>query len=33
MGEGLLSIGQFSALCRLSPKALRLYDELGRSSG
>jgi DNA-binding transcriptional MerR regulator len=29
MGEGLLSIGQFSALCRLSPKALRLYDELG----
>ena len=29
MGEGMLSIGQFSALCRLSPKALRLYDELG----
>ena len=29
MGEGLLSIGQFSILCRLSPKALRLYDELG----
>ncbi len=28
MGEELLSIGQFSALCRLSPKALRLYDEL-----
>jgi DNA-binding transcriptional MerR regulator len=29
MGEGLLSIGQFSAQCRLSPKALRLYDDLG----
>ena len=28
MGDGLLSIGQFSALCRLSPKALRLYAEL-----
>ncbi len=28
VGEELLSIGQFSALCRLSPKALRLYDEL-----
>lgn len=25
----LLSIGQFSALCRLSQKALRLYDERG----
>jgi hypothetical protein len=28
MGRGLLSIGQSSALCRLSPKALRLYNEL-----
>lgn len=28
VGEELLSIGQFSARCRLSPKALRLYDEL-----
>ena len=28
MGEELLPIGQFSARCRLSPKALRLYDEL-----
>lgn len=29
MEEDLLSIGQFSARCRLSPKALRLYDQLG----
>jgi DNA-binding transcriptional MerR regulator len=27
--DGLLSIGRFSALSRLSPKALRLYDDLG----
>jgi DNA-binding transcriptional MerR regulator len=26
---GLVSIGEFSRLSRLSPKALRLYDELG----
>jgi DNA-binding transcriptional MerR regulator len=26
---GLVSIGEFSRLARLSPKALRLYDELG----
>lgn len=26
---GLLSIGEFARLARLSPKALRLYDELG----
>ncbi len=26
---GLVSIGEFSQLSRLSPKALRLYDELG----
>jgi DNA-binding transcriptional MerR regulator len=26
---GLMSIGEFARLCRLSPKALRLYDELG----
>ena len=25
----MFSIGQFARLCRLSPKALRLYDELG----
>jgi DNA-binding transcriptional MerR regulator len=29
VAEGLLMIGQFSQLTRLSPKALRLYDELG----
>ncbi|HEY7145593.1 MAG TPA: MerR family transcriptional regulator [Streptosporangiaceae bacterium] len=29
MSEALLSIGQFSARCRLSAKALRLYAELG----
>ncbi len=29
MGVRLLSIGEFSAACRLSPKALRLYDRLG----
>lgn len=29
VGAGLLSIGEFSAACRLSPKALRLYDRLG----
>jgi len=29
MDDGLLSIGRFSTLSRLSPKALRLYDELG----
>ncbi|CAM5379887.1 MerR family transcriptional regulator OS=Streptomyces alboniger OX=132473 GN=CP975_16230 PE=4 SV=1 [Streptomyces alboniger] len=27
--DGLLTIGAFSKACRLSPKALRLYDELG----
>lgn len=27
--EGLISIGQFAAASRLSPKALRLYDESG----
>ncbi|MGC9670604.1 MerR family transcriptional regulator [Planosporangium sp. 12N6] len=26
---GLLTIGEFARACRLSPKALRLYDELG----
>ena len=26
---GLVSIGEFSRLSRLSPKALRLYDDLG----
>jgi DNA-binding transcriptional MerR regulator len=26
---GLVSIGEFARLSRLSPKALRLYDELG----
>ena len=26
---GLVSIGEFAGLSRLSPKALRLYDELG----
>ena len=26
---GLWSIGEFAAATRLSPKALRLYDELG----
>jgi DNA-binding transcriptional MerR regulator len=26
----LVSIGEFARLTRLSPKALRLYDELGR---
>jgi DNA-binding transcriptional MerR regulator len=29
MDDALLPIGQFSTLSRLSPKALRLYDELG----
>ena len=29
MAERLLLIGDFSTLSRLSPKALRLYDELG----
>lgn len=29
MEEGLVSIGRFAALSRLSPKALRLYDDLG----
>ncbi|PJN13446.1 hypothetical protein CG723_02425 [Streptomyces sp. CB01635] len=29
MGMGLLSIGAFAKASRLSPKALRLYDELG----
>lgn len=28
-GEELSTIGEFAALCRLSPKALRLYDEMG----
>ncbi|MFF1378633.1 MerR family transcriptional regulator [Streptomyces sp. NPDC058308] len=28
-GDGLLSIGEFAARARLSPKALRLYDRLG----
>ncbi|WP_030669291.1 MerR family transcriptional regulator [Streptomyces cellulosae] len=28
MDDGLLTIGAFSKACRLSPKALRLYDEL-----
>jgi hypothetical protein len=26
---GLMGIGEFARLLRLSPKALRLYDELG----
>jgi PPM family protein phosphatase len=26
---GLMGIGKFARLSRLSPKALRLYDELG----
>ena len=26
---GLMGIGEFARLSRLSPKALRLYDELG----
>src|SRR5437868_12799992 len=29
MGVGLLTIGAFARAARLSPKALRLYDELG----
>lgn len=29
MNAELLSIGEFSSACRLSPKALRLYDRLG----
>ena len=29
MDARLLTIGEFSAACRLSPKALRLYDRLG----
>lgn len=29
VGARLLAIGEFSAACRLSPKALRLYDRLG----
>ncbi|GHB34428.1 hypothetical protein GCM10010377_26610 [Streptomyces viridiviolaceus] len=29
MDEGMLTIGAFARACRLSPKALRLYDELG----
>lgn len=29
MGVELLTIGAFARACRLSPKALRLYDELG----
>ncbi len=29
MDARLLSIGEFSATCRLSPKALRRYDRLG----
>lgn len=29
MDARLLSIGEFSVACRLSPKALRLYDRLG----
>ncbi|WP_405742652.1 MerR family transcriptional regulator [Streptomyces sp. NBC_01525] len=28
-GTGLLTIGAFARACRLSPKALRLYDDLG----
>ncbi|MFF9481237.1 MerR family transcriptional regulator [Streptomyces sp. NPDC014733] len=28
-GTGLLAIGAFARACRLSPKALRLYDDLG----
>ncbi|WP_399089690.1 MerR family transcriptional regulator [Streptomyces sp. BBFR2] len=28
-GAGLLTIGAFARACRLSPKALRLYDDLG----
>jgi PPM family protein phosphatase len=30
---GLLTIGAFAAASRLSPKALRLYDELGLLTG
>jgi DNA-binding transcriptional MerR regulator len=29
VNDGLVTIGRFAALCRLSPKALRLYDDLG----
>ncbi|GLW45833.1 hypothetical protein Stsp02_14950 [Streptomyces sp. NBRC 14336] len=29
MAEDMLTIGAFARACRLSPKALRLYDELG----
>ncbi|MEG3626556.1 MerR family transcriptional regulator [Streptomyces poriticola] len=29
MEQGMLTIGAFARACRLSPKALRLYDELG----
>jgi hypothetical protein len=28
MTSGMLTIGAFAKACRLSPKALRLYDEL-----